>query len=475
MTNSTISNLTAGISTERMVMGNSDSTKKTEEAQAFFSTLMNQAGNNLTQNQTAAKSQNAAEINSTQSKTQTNDYSASKIKPAEKKETIVKDSLNEKAEALGNEIKDTIKDQLDVTDDQVEETMENLGFTVLDLLIPSNLADLVGELTGSEDAVSLLTNDAFLDVMQEMADVNRNLADTLGVSVEEMQKLVEEMNFEMTSFEVESDGLLDRQLGDLNVSDITVHDLKVDGTEGEDVEQTEHRTLDSVIDTQEEQVLTTDLEAEAADSQSQNSGSDNKQMFEKNEKDPSGMIFAETNSSQQVQNNQVPETQLPPEVPVNQNIDVADIINQISEYTRISYGSDVTSIEMQLNPENLGKVYLQISSTKEGSITAQLAAQNEAVKEALETQMIELRQSLHQQGIKVDAIEVTVSTHEFEKNLEQNAEGEKQQAQQQEEAQHGRRSLNLNSLDGLSGLMTEEEMLAAKIMKENGNTMDVTA
>lgn len=45
----------------------------------------------------------------------------------------------------------------------------------------------------------------------------------------------------------------------------------------------------------------------------------------------------------------------------------------------------------------------------------------------LETQVADLRQNLNQAGVKVDAIEVTVASHEFEKNLEQNQENEKQQ------------------------------------------------
>ena len=53
--------------------------------------------------------------------------------------------------------------------------------------------------------------------------------------------------------------------------------------------------------------------------------------------------------------------------------------------------------------------------------------------------------------------EVTVASHEFEKNLEQNQESEKQQGERQQEQSGGRRrNLNLSSLDGLSGLMTEE-------------------
>ena len=107
---------------------------------------------------------------------------------------------------------------------------------------------------------------------------------------------------------------------------------------------------------------------------------------------------------------------------------------------------------------------------------AQLAAQNQTVKEALETQVAELRQSLSQQGIKVDAIEVTVASHEFEQNLEENARQEEQMREQmQQSGKQTRRSLNLSELDELSGLMTEEEQLVAQIMRDNGNQVDLTA
>lgn len=89
---------------------------------------------------------------------------------------------------------------------------------------------------------------------------------------------------------------------------------------------------------------------------------------------------------------------------------------------------------------------------------------------------MELRQSLNQQGIKVDAIEVTVATHEFEQNLEENARQEQQAQQQMEESQkQTRKNLNLNDLDSMSGLMSEEEQLAAQIMRDNGNQIDFTA
>ncbi len=75
----------------------------------------------------------------------------------------------------------------------------------------------------------------------------------------------------------------------------------------------------------------------------------------------------------------------------------------------------------------------------------------------------------------MDAIEVTVATHEFEQNLDGQAKQEEQAGEQMEQNQKkARRSLNLNDLDGLSGLMSEEEELVAKIMRDNGNQVDLT-
>ena len=97
------------------------------------------------------------------------------------------------------------------------------------------------------------------------------------------------------------------------------------------------------------------------------------------------------------------------------------------------------------------------------------------MKEALEHQMIQLKDQMNQGGTKVTSIEVSVGTHEFERNLE-----EGQQQRQQEEAEtkgenRRTRNLNLNNLDELSGLMTEEEELVTKMMRENGNSVNYTA
>ena len=108
-------------------------------------------------------------------------------------------------------------------------------------------------------------------------------------------------------------------------------------------------------------------------------------------------------------------------------------------------------------------------------MNAQFHATNEVVKEALEAQIATLRESLNQAGVKVDSIEVTIASHEFERNLEQNHQNPEEQMNGREQNVQKRRNLNLDSLDELTGMMTEEEALVAQIMKDNGNTVDFTA
>lgn len=72
-------------------------------------------------------------------------------------------------------------------------------------------------------------------------------------------------------------------------------------------------------------------------------------------------------------------------------------------------------------------------------------------------------------------IEVTIASHEFERNLEENQQNAAREQQEEQAAKTSRRNLNLNSLDEMEGAMSEEETLAAKMMSEQGNSMDVTA
>ena len=83
---------------------------------------------------------------------------------------------------------------------------------------------------------------------------------------------------------------------------------------------------------------------------------------------------------------------------------------------------------------------------------------------------------MNQSATKVTSIEVSVGTHEFERNLDEKG-GDNSRNQEQNSGRSARRNsrINLNSLDDLSGMMTEEEMLIAQMMKDNGGTLDFMA
>ena len=174
--------------------------------------------------------------------------------------------------------------------------------------------------------------------------------------------------------------------------------------------------------------------------------------------------------------NIAPETPVAATEPLSQ-VDTQNIIRQISDYMRLNVSGPETSLEMQLNPANLGRVGINIS-VREGAVTAQIAVENATVKQALESQMVTLRENMNNQGLKVEAVEVTIASHEFEQNLENGAPTGQQQSQPGGEGRQNERNRNLNLQDlTAEGLeeMPEDQQLAARIMKDNGNSMDLQA
>lgn len=99
--------------------------------------------------------------------------------------------------------------------------------------------------------------------------------------------------------------------------------------------------------------------------------------------------------------------------------------------------------------------------------------QNETVKAAIESQIVQLRENLNNQGVKVEAIEVTIASHEFERNLSQ---GNEENSPAEQSDKRGQRKINLGDMDAFEETdLGEAEKIAVQLMKENGNTVDFTA
>ena len=436
-------------------------------------------------------------------------YQKNKIPEQSTKDWTAGSQVSEKLESFEESVRDVIKEELQVTDEQITEAMETLGLTVADLMNPQQLAALAAELTGTEDMGALLCNEAFMNVMQSVGTLTEDLLQELGVTAEELTQLLEDVG----QTDMDADLIQTVQTADAGETDAAdAQKFSTDTADGirDTAEQPQMAVQAAETETRTEE--TKDITLEETDTQGETAsagaeeettadtaaGTDKEQAqtgSNSNSGQQNVASQAQTGSnSNSGQQNVASQAHAGVDVHTGPTltetvamlgansageyaaqVDNADVVRQIVTYTRVNYtANQETTMEMQLNPEHLGKIYLEITS-KDGTVSAHLTAQNEVVKEALESQIADLKQNLNQAGVKVDAVEVTVGGHEFEKNLEQNAKQEEQQAEEREKAANATRHINLNELDGLSGLMTEEETLVAKMMAEQGNSVDFTA
>ena len=89
--------------------------------------------------------------------------------------------------------------------------------------------------------------------------------------------------------------------------------------------------------------------------------------------------------------------------------------------------------------------------------------------------MITLKQSFEEQGIKVEAVEVTVASHAFERNLSGEGNGNAGD-EAAPEKKKGARKITLSDLtDSVDEEeLSDEDRIVAEMMKQNGNTVDYT-
>lgn len=493
MTSANVSKVTAGMTVQ--TSASKKSGKDEQEAVDFMSMLGNFAVNHSQQNNPVTFQVSDSTSNKTveYEKLSTKDDRIPKV--TGKTDDADMQKVDQVVEEFAKEVQKEVKELLGVDDAQLEAAMKELGLTYQDLMDPVNLANLVMNLTGEEDQLGLLMNADFQELMQNVEVLSKNLLQELGMTPQEVAEvfaqleqnaaqITEEVPQQMQEVtDTQADVLKVQQTDDVQ---ITEQKSQVTGLTETNAAATESVESDGNVQNVEEPV-SQEVRVENDQTASQQEGQqeeapensmtteDDASLLQQNDTTEKS-IFTEHTFQQTVQTIRTDNITAAPTTAVPQNVvfNTLDVIRQVSEFTRVMYQGDTTSMEMQLNPENLGKIYVQVTA-KEGVVTAHLAVQNEIVKEALENQTIQLRENMNQQGIKVEAVEVTIASHEFERNLEQNQQGSAQDEQREQASKSPRRNISMNQLDELSGLMSEEEMLVAKIMRDNGNSVDFTA
>ena len=441
-----------------------------------------------------------------------------------KKSTEEVDEIQKTVQEFVEEVEKVISEELEVSDEEIEEAVANLGMTLIDLTIPTEIPKLLGELNEG-DSISLLLDDTVSNVLSEVKPMIDSLLETVSVETpEEFKELLLENDLDVSGLEIlktpDNLGPNGEVFGALEPKEEVVTDQILNSDQV--IQTVESESLPTPIETeietpvvakaplvsQQEKVETelenfdfeevvemetdkTIVKTTSDSSTNQDSSFNNQNSANNTDKNllnnQSHVVISDTsvpagntilNDSNISFSSTVEET-----VQSYTTIDVEDILNQIVTQTRTVITDNSTTMELELHPASLGKMYLQVTEN-DGTISAKLYTQNHDVKAAMETQMLTLKENWTQQGLKVNSVEITVGTREFEEQLDHQAntafENSSNQfaggrEEEQSSSQSRIRNINLSSYDELPEDMTEEELLAASMMKDSGNSVNFTA
>ena len=141
------------------------------------------------------------------------------------------------------------------------------------------------------------------------------------------------------------------------------------------------------------------------------------------------------------------------------------VVEQVIEQVKVHMSQDTTSMQLQLYPEHLGRIQIHVVS-KDGMMTARIAAETEQAKQAIENGLASLKETFEQQDLKVDAVEVMVSTAGFERNDEEH------NTPEQEKAGHRSGKLSLTDVEEET---EEEDVAEQERMRASGSSVSYSA
>ena len=440
-----------------------------------------------------------SDVSKTKTVVATNAGSNKNIKTAEasgqETESLDEEKIKDLAEEISeitNQIVDKIKSEFEVTDEEIEEAMEVLGLTIADLTKPTELRNLLMELTGTTDSIELLTNVELYDSVKEVTDFASNLftevAKDFSLSTEQLTEMINTESFEealnevdvsVTSNEAETEA--DAEV----VSEVTVDKTtdaalafensdKANANETKPVESNNSNESEEVpIDTEKKAPDKIEKPESFAQSnlmndEAMNVRSENRKNFNFDNSNNQDLSLGQTGTVTNQTVNTVGDI-VETVTSYTTGTDTDNIMRQVTDYVKVHISDDVTKMEIELHPASLGTVNMQINS-QNGQITAHLTVQNELVKSVLETQMIKLQETFDEQGTKVSAIEVTVAEYSL------NSQSDNNYSEERNGRNYGskKKGINLNEIGSLDEL-DEEEQLEAKVMEMNGSSVNYTA
>lgn len=363
-------------------------------------------------------------------------------------EQKIDDTDIEKATAEAySQIINVIADALNANPDEIKDIINELDINLNALSDNQNVIKIVSKYLGIDNPVNVLTNDeainAVKEINQSISEIINELKDEFAITDDGLKDLLSKLDTVRDTENIED--IVNDETGNVDASDdiIKVSD-----------ENNNKINIDSENDNivPEKTTVKNEENANAGNNKEFNNDRESKSELYLNE---NGMESIVSNLKNTITDNILTED------------GIADkIIKQITDDIRLYAKADTTSLEIQLEPETLGKVGITVTS-KAGTITAQLVVQNEVAKEAIESQMATLKESFASQDIKVDAVEVTIASKEFEQNLDKGAGNSSEQNENKR-----RKHISTEELAEINGTATDKETSIDNVLKEMGTTVN---
>lgn len=359
------------------------------------------------------------------------------LKKAESTEEATDTETAERAAGILNQVAEAVKDVLGLSDEELNQFLEQLGISNLELINPETLQNLVLMANSEQDAVVLLTDAELLSAVNELTAQVEQILQEAGVTPEELMSALEEADFA---------GLVEEALGKLEET----------GTEENEDGSTQVEN-NSLMDTTDTTEANSNVELHTESKGTETSGKEQNS-------DASTEVDHFTN--QFLQNLQQAAEEIS-EVTGQKDIVqmIREVADQILEKIKVSVTAETTSLEIVLTPEELGRVNLTVSAEQDGMMKAKFVTENELAREAIERNLVQFKEMLQEQGLKVDTIEVTVGNFEFDKNGQANESS-------QEEKKNGNRNFRM---DEEIGQKEDTDQLARVFMEGGESTVNYMA
>lgn len=333
---------------------------------------------------------------------------------------------------LSKEDANLLNTEKNVGKDLISQKMvEDLNITIEDVSNSTQAEEVSNDSTlmdSTEQAVKYMMDKETVtgsDVTVE-PDVEIKNADTKNVVLKDTSLQTKEVSADMTvadSSEVTEDLVVDTELNKDNklASDSVSSDTSSDLQDVESV-------ADDVDSTMEENNSSLDENAQG-ETQDDNVKAEDKSELKKNfftssvsedvepvdtQADTNNMQTVETVSVHKVHSQQstmTVGTQTTASASNQVNISKEDVLAQIHSKLQMINSTSNAKLTMVLNPESLGKVSIQLINTKDG-LTAELQVASQSVKDILDSNLSNLKDTLSAQGVQVNDMSVKVSQSE---------------------------------------------------------------